>query len=264
MRRIDQQYTNTPFYGVPRMTVWLQHQGYVVNHKRVARLMQLMGLQAIYPKPNTSWKHPEHRIYPYLLRNVTIVAPDHVWSADITYLRMRGGFLYLTAIIDWFSRYVLAWRLSNSLESLFCVEALHEALAGRTPSIFNTDQGSQFTSLDFTRVLENAGIQVSMDGRGRALDNVFVERLWRSVKYEEVFLHDYATQSDAHRGLDRYFRFYNEERFHQALDYRTPSEVYGMLNNGFSRHQEVFPSIEMDGEKRGAKSVVSAPALSLG
>lgn len=228
MRLIDQQYTDTPFYGVPRMTVWLQHQGYIVNHKRVARLMQLMGLQAIYPKPNASRKHPEHRIYPYLLRDVVIVAPDHVWSADITYLQMRSGFLYLTAIIDWFSRYVLAWRLSNSLESRFCVEALEEALAGRTPSIFNTDQGSQFTSPLFTKILEDADIQVSMDGRGRALDNVFVERLWRSVKYEDVYLHDYATQSEARQGLDRYFRFYNEERFHQALAYRTPSEVYGI------------------------------------
>ena len=252
MRLIDEQYTATPFYGVPRMTVWLQRQGHPVNRKRIARLMRTMGLQAIYPKPNLSRKDAEPRIYPYILRGVRIVAPDQVWSADITYIRLRHGFLYLTAVMDWFSRYVLAWRLSNSLDSRFCIEALEAALADRSPAIFNTDQGVQFTSRDFVGVLEAAGIRVSMDGRGRALDNVFVERLWRSVKYEEVYLHDYATPGEAQLNLDRYFRFYNKERYHQALDYRTPGEVYSMSKVEFSRHVEVYPSIGENDQGQGA------------
>ena len=241
MHLLDEQYTRTPFYGVPRMTAWLRRQDYQVNRKRVSRLMGLMGLQAIYPKPNTSRNKQDHRIYPYLLRNVAIVYPDHVWSTDITYIRMKGGFLYLTAIIDWFSRYVLSWRLSNTLDAHFCIEALEEAFQFGQPEIFNTDQGSQFTSIKFTDILEKHNISISMDGRGRALDNVFVERLWRSVKYEEVYLHDYATPVDAQLGLDQYFRFYNKERFHQSLGYKTPSEVYGDHGNGFSRHREVYP-----------------------
>jgi putative transposase len=255
MRLIDEQYTATPFYGVPRMTVWLKRQGHPVNRKRVARLMRKMGLQAIYPKPKLSRKDADHRIYPYILRGVKIVAPNQVWSADITYIRLRQGFLYLTAVMDWFSRYVLSWQLSNSLDSLFCIEALQTALASGRPAIFNTDQGVQFTSCDFVRVLEAAGIQISMDGRGRALDNVFVERLWRSVKYEEVYLHDYATPGEARLNLDRYFRFYNEQRYHQALDYRTPGEVYSMSKNEFSRHGEVYPSIGGDGRGWGAENL---------
>lgn len=241
MRLLDEQYTRTPFYGVPRMTVWLQRQGYQVNRKRVARLMGLMGLQAIYPKPNTSRKHQDHRIYPYLLRDVEIVHPDQVWSTDITYIRMKGGFMYLTAIIDWYSRYVLSWRLSNTLDMHFCIEALEEAFKFGQPEVFNTDQGVQFTSIKFTGILEDHEIRVSMDGRGRALDNVFVERLWRSVKYEEVYLHDYATPVEARLGLEHYFKFYNKERFHQSLGYRTPGEVYDERKDEFSRHKEVYP-----------------------
>ena len=226
MRLIDEQYTATPFYGVPRMTVWLQRQGHPVNRKRIARLMRTMGLQAIYPKPNLSRKDAEPRIYPYILRGVRIVAPDQVWSADITYIRLRHGFLYLTAVMDWFSRYVLTWRLSNSLDSGFCIEALEAALVDRRPAIFNTDQGVQFTSRDFVGVLETAGIRVSMVGRGRALDNVFVERLWLSVKYEDVYLRAYETPAELHAGLARYFTFYNTRRRHSALDRRTPDAVY--------------------------------------
>jgi len=264
MRLIDEQYTLTPFFGIRRMTIWLQRQGHPVNHKRVKRLMQTMGLQAIYPKPNTSRKALDHQIYPYLLRGVGIIRPDQVWSADITYLRMQHGFLYLTAIIDWFSRYVLAWRLSNSLESLFCIEALEEALARGSPGIFNSDQGTQFTDRRFTGVLEAGGIQISMDGRGRALDNVFVERLWRSVKQEEVYLHAYATPVEAKARLTWYFQFYNEERYHQALGYRTPGEVYRPSGDEFSRHRQVYPSI---GLEKGLGAATAAPApvtLSLG
>lgn len=244
MRLLDEQYTLTPFFGIRRMTIFLQRQGHPVNHKRVARLMQTMGLQAIYPKPNLSRKHPDHQIYPYLLRGVEIVRPDHVWSADITYIRMQRGFLYLTAILDWFSRFVLAWRLSNSLESRFCIEALEEALNKGRPVIFNTDQGVQFTDRNFTKPLQDAGVEISMDGRGRALDNVFAERLWRSVKQEEVYLHDYATPVEAKVGLSWYFRFYNEERYHQALGYRTPGEVYGASSDEFSRHRAIYQSDE--------------------
>ena len=264
MHLIDEQYTRTPFYGVPRMTVWLQHQLCDVNHKRVARLMRLMGLQAIYPKPNIGRKHPEHKIYPYLLRDVKIVRPDQVWSTDITYIRMKGGFLYLTAVIDWYSRYVLSWQLSNTLDSYFCIEALEDALDGRRPEIFNTDQGVQFTSNSFTSVLEDHGISISMDGRGRALDNVFVERLWRSVKYEEVYLHDYQTPVEAQLGLDRYFKFYNKERFHQSLGYRIPGEVYGICENGFSRHKAIYQSDVGGKRRRGTGTGVPTPVPSFG
>ncbi len=225
MRSIDRQYLQTPFYGSRRMAVVL---GF--NRKRIQRLMRRMGLEAIYAKRCTSTPGAGHKIYPYLLRNVAIVRPDQVWSTDITYLPMRHGFLYLVAVIDWFSRYVLSWRLSNTLEGAFCIEALCEALADRRPEIFNSDQGSQFTAVAFTRELAAAGVAISMDGRGRCLDNVFVERLWRSVKYEEVHLKDYADGWEAEASLSRYFRFYCQERPHQSLGYRTPAEVYAQRN----------------------------------
>ncbi len=226
LRLLDEQYTRTPFYGVRRMTAWLRSQGHPVNVKRVRRLLRLLGVEAIYPKPATSAPAPGHRIYPYLLRGVPITQADQVWSSDITYIRLERGWLYLVAILDWFSRYVLAWEVSNTLDSDFCVAALDRALARGRPTIFNTDQGSQFTGHAFTGRLLDADIRISMDGRGRALDNVFVERLWRSVKYEEVYLKSYPTVPAAIDGLGGYFRFYNEERLHQALAYRTPATVY--------------------------------------
>ena len=226
MRRIDEQYLTRPYYGSRRMTVWLRSAGEKINRKRVQRLMRLMRLEAIYPKPRMTVAGAGHKIYAYLLRNVAVTRPNQVWSTDITYVPLRCGFLYLTAILDWYSRYVLAWRLSNSLDVEFCLEALEEALGLARPEIFNTDQGVQFTSREFTGRLESAAVAISMDGRGRALDNVFVERLWRSVKYEEVYLHDYATGVECHAGLSSYLKFYCEERPHQALDYRTPAEVY--------------------------------------
>lgn len=226
MRLIDQQYTKTPFYGWPRMTAHLRRQGYPVNHKRVQRLMQRMGLEAIYPKPNTSKPAPGHRIFPYLLRGLAITRPNQVWSSDITYIPMARGFMYLAAVIDWHSRYVLAWQLSNTLDGQFCLVALRQAFHQGRPDIFNTDQGSQFTAHAFTDTVLAAGVQVSMDGRGRALDNIFVERLWRSVKYENIYLIDYANGFDLGDGLADYFRFYNIERPHQSLGYRTPKEVH--------------------------------------
>ncbi len=226
MRLLDEQYTRTPFYGVRRMTDWLQKQSYAVNGKRVRRLMRWMGLEAIYPKPRLSLPVPGHKIYPYRLRGLKIDRPDHVWASDITYIRLRQGFIYLAAIMDWFSRYVLAWEVSVSLESAFCVAALDWALTTARPEIFNTDQGAQFTSEVFTNRLEGQDIQISMDGRGRAMDNIFVERLWRSVKYEEVYLKDYEHVSDAVENLRDYFLFYNQERAHQSLGYRTPATIY--------------------------------------
>lgn len=234
MRRMDEQYTRTPFYGIRRMTAWLQQQGYVVNHKRVGRLLRRLGLEALYPKPRLSVPAGGEPRYPYLLRGVTVRRNDHVWSTDITYVRMQRGFLYLVAILDWHSRYVLAWELSNTLDTSFCLAALEAALARNRPEIFNTDQGAQFTSAAYTRRLEQAGIRISWDGRGRALDNVFVERLWRSVKWEEMYLNDYQTVTEAVRGLGRYFRFYNDERPHQALRYQTPAQVYGVATRGVS------------------------------
>jgi putative transposase len=226
MRVIDELYLKRPFYGAPRMTDWLNDLGHAVNHKRVQRLMRVMGLQAVLPGPHTSRPHPEHRIYPYLLRNLEVVRPNQVWCADITYVPMQRGHLYLVAVMDWYSRYVLAWELSNSLDALFCVEAMGRALERGRPEICNTDQGAQFTSQEFIERVEGAGIQVSMDGRGRAMDNVFVERLWRSVKYEEIYPRDYADGQEAWGGLNRYFPFYNTERRHQGLGRRTPAEVY--------------------------------------
>jgi putative transposase len=226
MRELDEQYTRTPFYGSRRMTAWLRTQGYAVNRKRVSRLLALMGLEALVPRRRLSAPAPGHRIYPYLLRGVPIDRVDQVWSTDITYIRLRRGFAYLVAVLDWYSRYVLAWELAPTLDTEFCVVALEAALRRGRPEIFNTDQGSQFTSAAFTGRLEAAGVRISMDGRGRALDNVFVERLWRSVKYEEVYLKDYTDFPEAARNLAVYFRFYNGERLHQSLGYRTPAAVY--------------------------------------
>jgi putative transposase len=226
MRRLDEQYTRTPFYGVRRMTAWLRTEGYAVNHKRVARLLRALGLAAIYPKPRLSVPAADHRVYPYLLRDVTVTRADQVWSSDITYIRLPRGFVYLVAVLDWYSRYVLSWAVSATLEGSFCCEALEQALATARPEIFNSDQGAQFTSRAFTERLLAAGVRISMDGRGRALDNVFVERLWRTVKYEEVYLKEYASVPAAIRQLDAYFQFYNRERLHQALGYRTPAAVY--------------------------------------
>jgi putative transposase len=226
MRRIDEQYLKTPFYGSRRMTVCLTQKGFAVNRKRVQRLMRLMDVEAIYPRPRTTTVASEHRKFPYLLRGRAITKPDEVWAADITYIPMASGYMYLVAIIDWHSRYVLAWRLSNSLESSFCVEVLEAALSQRRPEIFNTDQGVQFTSRVFTGRLETAGVSISMDGKGRALDNVFIERLWWSVKYEHVYLHDYTTVPSLHRGLGTYLEYFNRERPHQSLEYHTPWDVY--------------------------------------
>ncbi len=226
MRRIDECYLKRPFYGSPRMTDWLKELGWPVNEKRVARLMQLMGLQATMPGPHTSKPHPEHIKYPYLLREMAVSQSDQVWCADITYIPMRAGFMYLVAVMDWFSRYVLTWELSNSLETDFCIAALERALKDGRPEIFNTDQGSQFTSDAWTNVLKKSDVRISMDGRGRALDNVFIERLWRSVKYENVYLYDYADGQSLHRGLSQYFDFYNRERLHTALGKTTPEQRY--------------------------------------
>ena len=226
MRLLDERYTACPFYGSRRMTAWLASQGEGVNRKRVRRLLRAMGLEAIYPKPRLSSPGAGHRVYPYLLREAVIDRPGQVWSADITYVALPGGFMYLAATIDWYSRLVVAWRLSNTLDGAFCQEMLEAALAAGTPEVFNTDQGVQFTARAFTERVERAGAQVSMDGRGRCLDNVFVERLWRSVKHEDVYLRGYETVPELERGLAAYFRFYNHERLHQSLDYRTPAEVH--------------------------------------
>jgi putative transposase len=226
MRLIDQQFLKTPFYGSRRMTASSERSGETVNRKRVQRLMAQMGLEAIFPRPRTTITGTAARVYPYLLRDRELTRVDEVWSSDITYVPMRHGFMYLTAVIDWFSRYVLSWRLSNTLEGRFCLEALEEALSMGRPEIFNTDLGSQFTSQEYTGRLEEAGIAVSRDGRGRALDNVFVERLWRSVKYEDIYIKNYERVIELESGLSAYFRFYDEERPHQSLGYRTPGEVY--------------------------------------
>jgi putative transposase len=217
MNLIDEQYTKTPFYGVPRMTAWLNRRGYAVNHKRVARLMKTMGLEAVHPKRKTSMPNKKHKVYPYLLRG---------FDTDLTYIRMLHGFVYLVAIMDWYSRYVLSWELSITMDKQFCLDALDTALAGSNPMIFNSDQGSQFTSSEFTGRLESRGVAVSMDGRGRVFDNIFIERLWRTVKYEEVYLHSYETVAEARSNLARYFAFYNMERIHSSLGNLTPYEVY--------------------------------------
>jgi putative transposase len=238
MRLIDEQYLKTPFYGSRRMAVTLSGPGEPVNRKRVQRLMRVMGIEALHPRPRTTIAAGA-KAYPYLLRDRVLTRVDEVWSSDITYVPLRRGFMYLTAVIDWFSRYVLSWRLSNTLDGAFCLEALDEALSRGRPEIFNSDQGSQFTSREYTGRLEGAGVAVSRDGRGRALDNVFVERLWRSVKYEDIYIKDYERVSELESGLTAYFRFYDEDRPHQSLDYRTPGEVYragaiGALGGGGS------------------------------
>lgn len=226
MRLIDEQYTKRPFYGVEKITEWLKKKDYPVNRKRIRRLMRKMGLEAIYPGPRLSVSNKEHRKYPYLLRNLTINRLDQVWCTDITYIRIQQGYIYLTAIMDWYSRYVLAWELSNTMDRGFCIEALERALSISGPEIFNMDQGSQFTSIEFTGILEGNGIRISMDGRGRVFDNIFIERLWRTVKYEEVYIHSYENIAEAKNSLIRYFHFYNTKRIHQSLGYKTPHEIY--------------------------------------
>jgi putative transposase len=237
MKLIDKQYTKTPFYGAPNMTVWLRRRGYKVNHKRIERLMRIMGIQAIFPKKRMSVPNKEHTVYPYLLRDMTISAPNEVWTTDLTYVRMRKGFIYLVAVMDWFTRYVLSWKISTTLDAAFCIDALERSLEAGRPKIFNSDRGSQFTGREFTGILEAQGISISMDGRGRVFDNIFIERLWRTVKYEEVYLKDYVDVWDAESNIDHYFRFYNTERPHTALQKKTPHEVYwGTSGSSASMH----------------------------
>ena len=251
-RLIDEEYTRHPFYGTRRMVIFLKTVGHTVNRKRVQRLMRAMGLAGMAPGPNTSRPHPEHKVYPYLLRGVPVIRPNQVWSTDITYIRLAHGFAYLTAILDWYSRRVLSWRLSTTMEAVFCVDCLEEALRRHgKPEIFNSDQGSQFTSDAFTGVLIREGVTISMDGRGRAFDNIFVERLWRNVKYEDVYLKGYATMSELQAGLKEYFILYNEKRPHQSLGYKTPDVVYqtgigggAMMVDKFSRAEEE-PSVPL-------------------
>jgi putative transposase len=228
MRLIDEEYTRPPFYGSRRLTAWLKRQGHKVNLKRIRRLMKIMGIEAIYQKPNLSKASKMHKKYPYLLRNMTINRRNQVWSSDITYIRMKQGFVYLAAVMDWYSRYVLSHEISTSLDTGFCITALEKALGKAAPEIFNTDQGSRFTSLDFTERLKSSGVKISMDSRGRALDNVFTERLWRSVKYEEVYINSYETVREATENIRNYFEFYNSERLHQSLNYQTPKEIYSV------------------------------------
>ena len=242
---IDAEYTRRPFYGSRKMKLYLRDLGYVINRKRVQRLMGMLGLTAMAPGPNTSRSHPQHKVYPYLLRGVVVTRPNQVWSTDITYIRLPRGFVYLMAVIDWYSRCVLSWRLSNTMDSGFCVDCLEQALSNHgMPEIFNTDQGSQFTSEAFTQVLLEKGIAISMDGRGRALDNIFVERLWRSVKHEDVYLKGYATLPDLLLGLTEYFAFYNTERKHQSLGYDTPDEVYRTGYGGGARIVDKYHETE--------------------
>ena len=230
MEKIDKKYTGHPFYGRPKMTEQLKKEGYQINGKRVGRLMQKMGIMAIYPKPNTSIRNKAHRVYPYLLRGRDITRSNEVWCADITYIRTGKGFMYLVAIMDWSSRYVIAWELSNTLDGDFCVRVLKRALALGKPEIFNTDQGSQFTSDRFTRTLLDQGVQISMDGKGRALDNVFIERLWRSLKYEMIYLRQFESVPELKSAIRSYLHFYNTERIHQGLAYKTPKEVYDKID----------------------------------
>ncbi len=226
MRLIDKIYTKKPYYGSRKIARDLRKLGHHVGRKKVQTLMRTMGIEAIYPKQNLSKSNPDHIIYPYLLRNVDVDRPDFVWCSDITYIHLSKGFVYLTAVMDWYSRYVISWELSTSLEVDFCIRALEKALSTGRPDIFNTDQGSQYTSYDFTNILKNNAILISMDGRGRAMDNIFIERLWRSLKYEEVYINDYQTVQDARIGIGNYLNIYNNERLHQSLDYMTPAEVY--------------------------------------
>ena len=254
-RLIDEEYTRHPFYGSRRMRAYLSTQGHCVNRKRVQRLMKKLGLEGMAPGPNTSKGHPQHKIWPYLLRGCEISRPNQVWSADITYIRLGCGFVYLVAVIDWYSRRVLSWRLSNTMDATFCVDCLEEALAAHgTPEIFNSDQGAQFTSAAFTDVLLKKQVQISMDGRGRALDNIFVERLWRSVKYEEIYLKGHATISELLLGLTQYFAFYNNERPHQSLRDQTPNAVYRQATGGGARIPDHPPEYFRNRRERLTKS----------
>jgi len=261
MKLIDRQYLATPFYGARRMAAWLKKQGYRVNRKRVRRLMQIMGLKAIYRRPRTSTPAPDRKVYPYLLSGMEVTRPNQVWAADITYIPMARGFLYLVAIMDWYSRYVLSWRLSNTLDAGFCVEALEEALRKGRPGIFNTDQGAQFTSEVFTGLLEHHGVKISMDGKGCYSDNLFIERLWRTVKYEEVYLKAYQNGRDARVGIGDYFRFYNTERPHQALGYRTPTEVFTSIPVE-AAYGGVVKSLTLDTLRTAGPTPNIAPILS--
>lgn len=245
---LDKEYTAHPFYGVRRMRMAAISSGLSVGIRHIRRLLRQMGLEAIGPKPRLSIAAPGHRIFPYLLRGLTISSPNQVWSTDITYIPLASGFAYLVAIMDWFSRYVLSWRISTTLDVGFCLEALEESLAGAKPEIFNTDQGSQFTSEAFTSRLLDAKVRVSMDGRGRALDNVFIERLWRSLKYEDVYPRSYDSPAQARSGIARYFRFYNHERGHQAMDYRTPWEVYAGAGSASLDQQKTAPAFKTTGK----------------
>jgi putative transposase len=259
MKMIDEQYVKTPFYGINKMTAWLRRQVHYVNHKRIRRLMRQMGLEAVYPRRKRFLSVPDkqHRVYPYLLKDVSVEQADQVWSADITYIRMHRGWVYLAAIMDWFSRYVLSWEISVTLESEFCIEALKEALSFGKPQIFNTDQGSQFTSTEFTKILQDASVQISMDGKGRAFDNIFSERLWRTVKYEEVYLRDYQSVNEARYYLGRYFEFYNNERLHEALSYRSPAEVYGVaVGTPVALRAPSVPTALIHGDKSILKTTV--------
>jgi putative transposase len=255
---IDVEYTRRPFYGSRKIKIYLRNLGYRINRKRVQRLMALLGLAGMAPGPNTSRPHPQHKIYPYLLRGVVVTRPNQVWSTDITYIRLPRGFVYLAAVIDWYSRRVLSWRLSNTMDSGFCVDCLEDALQNYgTPEIFNTDQGSQFTSEAFTGALLKKSIAISMDGRGRALDNIFVERLWRSVKHEDVYLKGYGTLPELLLGLTEYFVFYNTERTHQSLGYNTPDQVYRTGSGGGARIVDKFsttekPLLEIEAKNRGS------------
>jgi putative transposase len=266
MRRIDEIYTKWPFYGARKMVAELRGEGHGVNRKRVRRLMRLMGIEAIYQKPNTSRKHPDHKIYPYLLNGLTIDRANQVWCADISYIPMAKGFVYLVAVMDWFSRRVLAWRLSITMETDFCVEALQEAMDryGK-PEIFNTDQGAQFTAAAFTDELEAGGIQVSMDGKGRYLDNIFIERLWRSLKYEEVFTKAYVSVVEARFGIGAWMRFYNNERKHQALGYQTPAEIYEVtLPCGYVHNARALHTSPQGPQKPERDSVSEGEVIGIG
>lgn len=254
MREIDGTYLVHPTFGSRMMTAWLNGQGREVNRKRVRRLMRRMGLAAIYPRPRTSRRAADHKIYPYLLRHRVVARPDEVWCADITYVPLRAGFMYLVAIMDWHSRYVLSWRLSNTLDTEFCVAALGEALGRGRPEVFNTDQGAQFTSRAFTGMLERAEIAISMDGRGRALDNVFIERLWRTVKYENVYVRGYETVPELAQGLAAYFDFYGHQRPHSALDYQTPWAVYSAGRTTAAAKKKSREKFRPDGRTQGGSS----------
>lgn len=267
LAQIDAEYTRHPFYGSRKMTVYLRGMGHRINRKRVQRLMGKLGLVGMAPGPNTSRPHPQHKVYLYLLRGVAVAQPNQVWSSDITYIRLAQGFVYLVAVIDWYSRKVLAWRVSNTLDSGFCVDCLEQALqAFGAPQIFNTDQGCQFSSDAFTGVLKTHGIAISMDGRGRALDNIFVERLWRSVKHEDVYLKGYVTVSELLLGLTEYFVFYNTERTHQSLDYSTPDAVYRTASGGgarivdkFTEREKAHSEIEVKPGQRRSAAVFGCP-----